>query len=211
MPQINTTIKRGFFDNLKRSLIINKDFFEFRDKNLLNASPTRFNKNEISDFRFGVRWILGYAFYFGREYQVFIRNLNNEVVKVSFTSFYGVRQKKLNTLYSDIINSTWEFFFTDKAIECITKFNDGHEFAIAGVEIAQDGILLSSPGLIKEHRLFIPWNDVDLKYYNTHFVIHSKSNVRKFNFAYRYLETWNAWLLQIVLSQILKQEQQIKT
>lgn len=83
MEEKKFIIKRGFSDNHPRELIINKTFLKFEDKDLANNTFTTFQNSEITDYRFGIRWIR-FELTYGREYQIFVRNKEKQNNKDKF-------------------------------------------------------------------------------------------------------------------------------
>ncbi len=102
MEEKEFIFKRSFTDGKQRRLISNEENFKFEDKDFGNYLFTIFDKEEITDYRFGIRWIR-FEFTYGREYQIFVRNKENKVIKISFKSYFGRKKNILHKLYSDIL------------------------------------------------------------------------------------------------------------
>ncbi len=76
MEEKKFIFKRGFSDGHSRELLLNENFLKIEDKDLQNPY-TIFTKEEIKDYRYGIRWIR-FELTYGREYQIFIRNKENK-------------------------------------------------------------------------------------------------------------------------------------
>lgn len=85
------TINKGFLNNKKSFLTI--------DENALTLDRKVFRRDEITGIRYGIHFIRGYMSTIGREYQIFIKNVDNKEIKISFRLFYG-RKLKENIFYS---------------------------------------------------------------------------------------------------------------
>ncbi len=73
MEEKEFVFKRSFSDGKQRRLIFNTKNFKFENKDFGNNLFTIFDKEEITDYRFGIRWIR-FELTYGREYQIFVRN-----------------------------------------------------------------------------------------------------------------------------------------
>ncbi len=203
MEEIQFSIIRGFLDNRKRQLILNPEFIRFEDKDLVSDSFTQFNKSSITEFRYGINWINGIEFTIGREYQIFIRNQENQVLKLNFKSFYGFKKKEYHRNYIKILGTLWDFYFSDISWNFINKFQREEEFKIGNVAFTKDNITISVSGILKEERKIIPWENVRTKDYQTYFAIYSIEDSLDINRGYSYLDEWNTGILYSVVKSIL--------
>lgn len=202
--EISLTIKRGLWDSLPRQLIISKGYLQFEDKSLRSDGFTRFDKSEIQGYRFGIHWIKGYQFIIGREYQIYIRDHNNEVIKIYFKTFYGYKKKELNQKYNHIINGLWKFYFNDIVLDHLQKFYNGQIINICNVKISQDHVIIQTNGVIKVSEQMIAWDKVGTKDYVTYYAIFSTDNPSDINQCYYYLKDWNVGILYSIMETILK-------
>lgn len=209
MHEINQNIKRGFLDNRKRQLIIKPDFIQFENKDLISDSYTRFEKEEITALRYGIKWISGYQFIIGREYQIYIQSKDNQTLKINFKSLYGIRKTELNQLYSNIINAIWKFYFDEIIDRLLLKFQNGENIEVGQVHISEKGLTITSSGIFKEQRKFISWENVGTRDYQTYFNIHSNEDVANINMGFSYLKDWNTAVLYSVVRTILRDKQLI--
>ena len=202
MEEIKTIIKRGGLDNLKRELIINPDFIQFEDTDSKTTSPTRFEKESITEYRYGVEWFSGFYLPVGLQFKVHLRNSENKIIKINFRSFYGYRKKELALLLSNIVDALWEFYFAGVADNFLRKLHDGESIEIGDARISSEGITLKKKGSRKVQENFIPWNDVGTQNYQSYFAIFSK-NTPTINGAYYYMSDWNTAILFSIVRAIL--------
>lgn len=209
MPQqkdikdIEIKIQRGFFDNSKRQLTISPEYTEFEEKNLRSAPLTRFNKNEITDCRFGVKWHSGIYFMIGREFKIFLRNRDKQVLEINFNSYLGIKKKELGELYVQIVKKLWEFYFTDITSDLLSKFKSGEDIQVGEAKISREGITIKTGGIITEKDKTIPWGKVGIRNYNTYFAIYSTEDSASINKGFSYLDNWNTLVLSNVVQTIL--------
>lgn len=196
-------IKRGFTDNISRELLFDENFLKFQDKDNVTNLYTIFQKDKIKDYRFGIRWIR-FEFTYGREYQIYVRNKENKTIKITFKSYFGRKRKILHTLYNEILDALWEFYFSEMINNFIEKHENGEEFSIGDVQFNKDNISLNVSGIFKQNRMSIPWEKVRTRNYHRYFSIYSEENPSEVNRGYNYLEDWNTAVLYSVLRTILR-------
>ena len=204
MEEKKFVFKRSFSDGANRELVLNENFLKFADKDFENPF-TVFEKNEIKDYRFGIRWIR-FELTYGREYQIFIRNIENQVIKLSFKSYFGRKKQVLHNLYADILDDLWERYFSNIVDELLNKYENNEEFSIADVHFKKDGIELNISGIFNQKRVEIVWENIRTKAYHTYFSIYSTENPAELNRGYNYKEDWNTNVLYSVLRTILKRK-----
>jgi hypothetical protein len=202
--EFKTTIKRSFLDNCKRELIINSDFIQFEDKDLVTDYFTKFYNSEITDYRYGVKWIQGAKFTIGRDYQIFIRNKENKIIKINFKSFYGINKNLHFKNYSEILTSLWTFHFNKIATDFIEKFQNKVQFSIGNVHFSDENIIIETNSILKKKQNIILWENVRTKDYRTYFAIYSQENPVNINQSYSYKDVWNTAILYTVIRTILK-------
>ena len=190
------TIKSSILDR-DRQLLVERDFIEFDNNDLISATPTKFSKEEIIAFRYGINWIRGYRFIIGRIYTIDIRSSSDEIIKIRLKSLYGIRRKKLAEKYVQIINSIYDYFFQAISDHYVQQFNAGHEIQINGVTFCKEGIYLDNKNLL------LDWLDVGTKTYRSYCAIYSQSNANYYK-AFQYIKDWNTAVLYNVTRQILK-------
>lgn len=200
---LKVKIRRSFFDNHDRALHIHPEFIKFEDKDLANNSFTTFSSSDIKEFRYGIHWYR-YHFVFGREYQFYIRNFNNEVLKIRFVTYFGRKKKEFNLLYENILNSLWNLYFRNQAEAFLSEFERGESFQIGEVNINPEGIIIIVSGIRKQEKKLIAWHDVRTHSYITYFSIYSFENPREIHRGYLYKEDWNTYVLYSVVRTILQ-------
>ncbi|MFH6995150.1 hypothetical protein [Flavobacterium sp. FlaQc-48] len=196
-------IKRGYFDNAIRELVFSHNFLKFEDKDLSHELNTIFQKEEIKDFRYGIRWIK-FEITYGREYQIFIRNKQDKTLKITFKSYFGHKKEILHKQYSQIVDNLWDYYFADIINDFINIYNDGREFTIGDVHFSKEGISLNVSGIFNEKRIYILWENVRTKNYHTYFSIYSAENPQNINRGYNYHQDWNVSVLYSVIRTILR-------
>lgn len=203
MNEFQLSIKRGFLNNRERQLIINPEFIKFECNDKLSNEFVQFNKQEITEYRYGIKWIKGIEFTIGREYQIFIRNRDNNILKINFKSLYGFKKNELHKNYVSILNLLWDYYFSDISLNYINKFHRNEEFNIDNVSFTKDYLTISVNGILKGKKISIPWEKVRTKDYYTYFAIYSIDEPANINRGYSYLDEWNTGLLYSVVRSIL--------
>jgi hypothetical protein len=199
----NFIITRGFFDSRDRSLIINEDLIKFENKDLRSNPFTEFSKNEIKEYTYGIKWINGYGFTIGREYQFFIKNQIDEIIKVYFKSFYGYKREKYHQLYQNIFDSLWDNHFARITSKYLELFDKNVPFQIGEVKFTHEYLIIEIDKLISLSASKILWNDVGTRSYQTYFAIFSKLDSLNINRGYSYLDDWNTAVLYSVVNTII--------
>ncbi len=202
LQELKILIKRGPIDNKFRELLIHPDFIRFEVGNFSNPH-IEIKKSLVNEYRFGVRWISGYKFTIGREYQIFIRDSAGQILKIHFKSFYGIKKIECHNLYSKILSNFWKYYFHDIANNYIQQFWNNVEFTICGVVFCNESLKIKKFGVFKEVEIEIPWDKVRTKDYQTYFVIHSADNPAKENKSFSYLDDWNTDILHSVTKTIV--------
>lgn len=205
MEEKEFVFKRSFTDGKLRRLVFNENHFKFEDKDFGNKLFTIFKKEEITDYRFGVRWIR-FEFTYGREYQIFVRNKENKVIKISFKSYLGRKKNILHKLYSEILTELWNYYFEDIIDNFIDKHLNNEEFSIGDVLFTKDNIELNVSGIFNQKKVVIPWEKIRTKAYYSYFSIYSIDNPNEINRGYSYKEDWNTNVLHSVIRTLLKQK-----
>ena len=189
-------VKPSIFDR-PRPLVIDPNFIEFDDTELINTKPTKFLKEELTGIRYGIKWIRGVYFYIGRVYCIDLKNISGKVIKIRFKSLYGIRRSELNKKYFQIINTLLDFFFDDISRNYLQQFSNNKNFEIAGVKFLIGGVFLDNKTDL------ISWEDLGTKSYQSYYSLYSISNPNKYK-AFEYLTNWNTAILYSVSRQILK-------
>jgi hypothetical protein len=175
-------------------LIINPDLVTYEDSNWKDIPNTAFNKEEIESLRFGIEPIRGYVFTIGRRYCVDIKGFDGSLMKIRFTSLYGIRRKQLHEKYVSILNSLFNTHQDDIINRHIESFN-----RISFVEI-QDTTFKTD--VVKLNGNNISYIDLGFKEYEGYFALFSKSNPKLYK-TYSYLKDWNSAVVYSMSKQLL--------
>lgn len=205
MNQLDFEIRRSFIDNAKRKLILNENYFEFENKDHIGNEFTRFEAKDIVAFRYGINWI-EYILNFGREYIIEVQNRNGKILKVSFSSYFGINLKEKTQNYAKVVDSLWDFYFEKIILEFLEKFKTGNSIIIGEVKIENSGIIIRPDNGISRKETFIEWNKVKTRRYRTYYSIFSTENPAKINRGYSFKSDWNTAVLYSVIEQILKEK-----
>lgn len=200
--ELQVKIKRSFLDNYKRNLHLHSDFISFEEKDSTKNGITSFKIDEIKEFRYGVT-LYQYDIVFGREFQLYIRNFDNEILKINFKSYFGIKKHEYHELYAKIINTLWNLYFKQKVLAFIKDFEEGKTFYIGDVNFNSEGVVISISKLLKQEKKLILWNDVGIRKYTTYISIYSLENPLDFNRGYSYKEDWNTFVLWNVIENII--------
>ena len=200
---VNFSIKRSLLDHSDRTLTISEDFLKFQNKDLKENPFTIFKKEEIAEYRYGIRWI-SFRVTYGRDYQIFIRNKKGKILKINFKSFFGQNKKEYYQKYIEILDVLWDNFFAKIAEDFLKKFRNNESFKIGNVDFDETGITIAVSGIAKTTKTKIAWENVRTKNYYTYFAIYSSEMPSEINRGYNYHDDWNTGVLYSVLRTILK-------
>lgn len=177
-----------------RKLIITPDIVTYEDSNWKDIPNTTFNKDEIEGLRFGIEPIQGYAFTIGRRYCIDIKGFDGSLMKIRFTSLYGIRRKLLHEKYVSILNTLFNTHQEDIINRHIESFNRISFVEILGTTFKTDGVTLNGNN--------IPYDDLGFKEYKDYYALFSKSNPKLYK-AYSYLKDWNSAVVYSISKQLL--------
>lgn len=175
----------------------------FSDEGLTIESKSYFGetvfirKEDITSFRYGVKFLRGYKFIIGRQYLIEIKDIENSVFKIKLNTCYGIKRDIYVDLWSKIINNLWHNCFINIFNYHINLYNLNDEFEFAGIKFHKDGISWDD-----KNKLL--WNEIALSNYRTYFMIHHIDNPKQHKGA-NFLNNWNAFILQCLLKEIVEQ------
>ena len=152
---------------------------------------------DINSFRFGVNWIRGYKFTFGRQYIIQVQDFNNNITSIKLGSYYQIRRKAYSKIWVEIFEQLWQYYFINSFNYYIELYKINQEFEIAGIKFQPFGISWHNGNLF--------WNEIALSNYQTYFMIHHRDNVKK-NVSLNFKNDWNSFILQCVLKEIVKEQ-----
>jgi len=151
----------------------------------------------IASFRYGVKWIRGYKFIFGRQYIIEVQDKTGEIFSVKLTSLYQIRRKAYSKIWSDIFNQLFIYYFKSLLENYYSLYKSKQRFDISSVEFHPFGIRFNDQGLF--------WNEIALSNYKTYFMIHDRENIKKLH-RISFMNDWNAFLLQRLLKKIIEEQ-----
>ncbi len=205
----NFTIKRGFTDGKKRKLSIADEALVFESGDHLGNEFTTFQREEIAEFRFGIRWIR-FELTYGREYQIFVRSKSGKIIKIAFKSYFRRNLKRLHQQYGDILEALRRNYFDAIHDDFVSRINSGETVKIGEVRVNLENVSFSVSGFASEKRVELPWRNVGLKLYYRYFSVYDTTDAMSVNRGYSFQEDWNTALLYDVLKSISDQKQKEK-
>jgi hypothetical protein len=150
----------------------------------------------IISFRYGVNWIRGYKFVFGRQYIIQIQDSNKKIFSIKLSSYYQIRRKAYHKIWSSIFTKLWDNYY----VNVFNYYNDLYsvkqEFELADVKFYPFGIMWEGVSLF--------WNEIALSNYKTYFMIHHRNDLKKIK-RVSFKNDWNAFILQCVLKKIIEE------
>ena len=165
---------------------------------------TRFEKDSIVAYRYGIRWLEGLKFTIGREYQIFLQDKNQKTLKISFKTFYGINKKVLERKYFQIIDKVWDYYFIDITNSYLDKYLNEEPFELCNVKIEKEGVTIKSTAGLLSKTVLIPWLDLGSSNYVTYFALYSKKAPANVNCSFKYHEEWNVTILYALIRTIEK-------
>ena len=199
---IEFKIKRGILDNSVRSLILNTNFIKFENSDLASNPFIIFERNEITEFRFGMKWI-SLDVTFGREYFIYIRNNEKKVMKINFKTYFGYKKAEYQMLYRDIIINLEQLYFGPIVDACIKKYQKNENFQIGDVHFSKDHVKIGVGKVFNKAEFTISWEDVRIKEYQSYIAIYSAKDPMNCNKGFSYLEDWNSLVLCSFMKSVL--------
>jgi hypothetical protein len=151
----------------------------------------------ISAFRYGVNWIRGYRFTFGRQYIIEIIDTQKKVSSIKLNSYYQIKRKTYHKIWSDIVNQLWNYYFINTYNYYHDLYTIKQEFDLADVKFHPFGISWYGGSLF--------WNEIALSNYKTYFMIHHRDDLKKIKRC-SFKNDWNALILQRLLKSIIKEQ-----
>lgn len=204
-------IKRGLWDSRPRNLIFNPEYLEFDEKIVGEDKPTRIYKNQIKEYRFGIVWLRGLKFYIGRQYNIYIKTYDSQVLRINFLTYYGINKEALTTKYIEIVNNVFCFYFTDLVQVVLEKFYGGESIVICDVTINKDFVMIKSNQLFRVVENKIKWENLKTRSYKTYYAIYSSINTEDINKSYKFLDDYNVSILRCVLETIIDGKKQVNS
>jgi hypothetical protein len=187
----------GLLSNkIYKKLIFTKDGLTIEKP--LSFDPVVFIPAEnISSFRYGVKWLTGVYVPFGRQYVIDIQDSNKKTFSIKLTSYYRIKSKAYHKLWSDIFSQLWHNYFVNTFNYYMELYTIKQEFELSKVKFMPFGITWDDGSLF--------WDEIALSNYRTYFMIHHRENLKK-NKSCSFMNDWNAFILQCVLKNIIEEK-----
>jgi hypothetical protein len=198
MKEIDVIVKRGGLSLSNYRLKINHEFISIQNISQIRSGAAILNAKDVAGYRFGIIWLRGLEFPIGKQYEIHVRAGNGQDLKIIFRSFYGIGNKRLNTLFNRIIQAIDQFFYSDQLDVLLNKYKNGDEIEIDAFNLSREGIFLKPKGIM------IVWDDLGLTEFGTYFSIASKSNPAFANTSFYYLKDWNSYFYLKLFHSVLR-------
>lgn len=186
-------IKPNLLDR-DRKLIVTPDIVTYEDSNWKDIPNTTFNIGEIEGLRFGVEPIQGYVLTIGRRYCVDIKGFDGRLMKIRFTSLYGIRSEQLHEKYVSILNALFNTHQEDIINRHIESFNRNSFVEILGTSFKTEKVTLNGINIL--------YDDLGFKEYKGYYALFSKNNPKLYK-TYSYLKDWNSAVVYSLSKQLL--------
>ena len=196
--KLEYTVRSTILDQ-SRLLVIDPEYIEFDDQNLVSATPTRFQKSEIEGLRYGVKGIHGYRFRIGRIYCIDVRDVSGRIIKIRLKSVYRVRRKLLGDKYQEITNSLLKYYFHDMIRGYLQQYQEGQSVELLGVKLNSHAVLFD------EKVGWVSWGFLGTKRYWHYYTLYSEESPDNYR-AFVFMEDWNAGVLRGLIEVILKEK-----
>ena len=157
---------------------------------------------DIAAFRFGVRELKGFKYSFGRQYFIELKDFKYNLYRIKFNSLYGIKNKTYYRVWADLLQDIWDYYLSNQLNYYSEMFNIQQVFDLAGVNIYPDGISWN-----KQQK--ISWDKVELKSYQSYFMIHHADDADQFKCCIFSID-WNAVVLQSLLKDIIREHAKVK-
>jgi hypothetical protein len=190
-----------FFQNrIYKKIKFSKDSLTI-EKTKSFEPPIFLAAENILSFRFGVNWIRGYKFTFGRQYIIELLDSQEKITSIKLTSYYQIRRKQYAKIWSDIINQLWSDYFNKKLNYYHELYLKKEEFTLSDVNFHPFGIGWYDGSMF--------WNEIALSNYITYFMIHKKEDLKKIKRC-SFKNDWDALVLQSLLKKIIEEHDSYK-
>jgi len=163
--------------------------------------PVFIAAEDITAFRLGMRWIRGLYFIIGRQFIVELKHQNGSKTKIKLISLYAIRDQKYNELWLEIVEQLYHNYFSSQLQLYVELYEMKQSFNLSGLTFLGDGIIWSKNKQLN-------YDQLALSNYRTYFVIHNTMNPRQ-NISFRFLNDWNAYLIQSLLKYIVEDRKKI--
>ena len=194
-------IKELLRDKTRKRVIFSNEGLTI-EKNIGFGKSTFIASADIAAFRFGVRELKGFKYSFGRQYFIELKDFKYNLYRIKFNSLYGIKNKTYYRVWADLLQDIWDYYLSNQLNYYSEMFNIQQVFDLAGVNIYPDGISWN-----KQQK--ISWDKVELKSYQSYFMIHHADDADQFKCCIFSID-WNAVVLQSLLKDIIREHAKVK-
>lgn len=184
-------------NDLYRKIVISKEGVAVESSH--NETPLFIYSNELAAFRYGMKFITGYAFTVGRHYFIEIKTEHQKSIVIKFSSYYGFRKKVYRKAWRDIVTNLWNYYFVHHYLSHYYRHKNGENFEFFGMAFHESGISWDNKNLL-------PYTEIGLSNYVTYFMVYNKQN-KSLQKSYNFMHDWNALALQSLLKTLMKEYQ----
>ena len=194
-------IKELLRDKTRKRVIFSNEGLTI-EKKIGFGRSTFIASTDIAAFRFGVRELKGFKYSFGRQYFIELKDFKYNLYRIKFNSLYGIKNKTYYRVWADLLQDIWDYYLSNQLNYYSEMFNIQQVFDLAGVNIYPDGISWN-----KQQK--ISWDKVELKSYQSYFMIHHADDADQFKCCIFSID-WNAVVLQSLLKDIIREHAKVK-
>jgi len=194
MSQQIIKIKPSIF-HAEMELLLDSGFIQCKSHRSKKTNCVTIQKQDIDGFRYGVKWITGYAFNIGRTYCIDVK-AGDEILQLRIRSVYGIRKQQIHEKYHLLINALFETYFAEQLEQLLSIYH-------AGADIALEGLIFSQKHIyFPKNNINVKWADLGTKNYRNYFALFDKCNPNHHEVFY-YLTDWNVALIDFLIFRIL--------
>ncbi len=169
----------------------------------ISLDPDVFISSEsISSFRFGIESMHFFGLTFCRQYFIEIKDDHNKIFRIRLNSYYGINREQFFKLWADLLDHFWNMYMINQLNFYKELYDIQQTFELSGVTFYADGIGW-------EEDVKLKWNEIAIRSYQTHFVIHQVDDLSKSKCCVFSIH-WNAVVLQSLLKEIIKQPTKVR-
>lgn len=76
--EIRISVSKTLFNRNKREFKINNEFVIYYTEGWLTESLLKLETKKVKEIKYGIKWLQGIEFTFGRTYQLFLKDIDNK-------------------------------------------------------------------------------------------------------------------------------------
>jgi hypothetical protein len=193
-PQAELHLQQGFVNKTKRKLVINKEFVEFETS---DVDRLRIYWKDFKDMRYGVELIRGYSFYIGRKYRIYIRDQQQDEIRINLVSFYGIHRKQNHEDFIRVINAFHKLFIDEYVYKLMEQITQQETIRFEKLTVDNTGIHFV------HNKADVSWEEVVIREYKGFFFLQNKSTPEQ-ALKISYLEDWNGGVIYSLVKSSLQ-------